>query len=146
MKRILKLIIIGIIGGTVLAEMLRMIYLVTGINAYNLLFNFDYLPFIGQYSQTDAWTGMLFHYFTCVMSVLVSYYIFKKYGIQKDVLPYVVLFLIGSLILFFLTGLSPELPEWNDWSAFIFFGFGHLVYGLVVGKLIQELIDEYLFL
>lgn len=145
MKKIIKLIIIGIIAGTVLAESLRLLYVTTGINGYNLLFNFDYIPFIGEYSDTAGWTGMSFHYLACVGSVIVSYYFFKMYGMEKDLLPYVGLFFIGSLMLYFLTGLSPEQPAWNDWSAFISFGVAHLLYALVVGKLIQEMIDEYVF-
>lgn len=145
LKKIIKLILIGIVAGTVLAESLRLLLLTTDINSYNLLFNFDYIPIIGEYSNTVGWTGMLFHYLACIGSVLVSYYVFKKYSLEKDVIPYVILFFIGSLILYFLTGFSPEPPAWNDWSAFISFGGAHLLYGLVVGKLIQETIDEFVF-
>lgn len=144
-KKVIKLIIIGIVAGTVLAESLRLLYVTTGINGYNLLFNFDYIPFIGEYSNTAGWTGMLFHYLACIGSVIVSYYVFKKYSMEKDILPYVGLFLIGSLMLYFLTGLSPEAPAWNDWNALIGFGAAHLLYAIVVAKLIQETIDEFVF-
>jgi len=144
-KRFMKLIIIGVLAGAVLAESLRLLYLTTGINSYNLLFNFDYIPFIGMYSDTAGWTGMTFHYVICIISVIVSYYILKKYKIEKDILPYVVLFFFGSLILYFLTFFSAEQPVWNDWYAWISFGLAHLIYGIVVGKLIQELVVEYLF-
>ena len=145
MKRFVKLIIIGVLAGTVLAESLRLLYLTTGINSYNLLFNFDYIPFIGMYSDTAGWTGMTFHYVICIISVIVSYYVFKKYKIEKDILPYVILFFFGSLILYFLTFFSAEQPVWNDWYALGSFGLAHLIYGIVVGKLIQELVVEYLF-
>jgi len=144
-KRFVKLIIIGVLAGTVLAESLRLLYLTTGINSYNLLFNFDYIPFIGMYSDTAGWTGMTFHYVICIISVIVSYYVFKKYKIEKDILPYVILFFFGSLILYFLTFFSAEQPVWNDWYALGSFGLAHLIYGIVVGKLIQELVVEYLF-
>lgn len=145
MKRFMKLVIIGVLAGTVLAESLRLLYLTTGINSYNLLFNFDYLPFIGMYSNTAGWTGMAFHYVVCIGSVIVSYYLFKKYRIEKDMLPYVSLFFFGSLILYFLTFLSAEQPAWNDWYAFGSFGLAHLLYGIIVAKLIQEWVVEYLF-
>lgn len=144
-KSVIKLIIIGVVAGTVLAESLRLLHVTTGVNGYNLLFNFDYIPLIGKYSNTAGWTGMSFHYLTCIGSVLVSYYIFKKYGREKDILPYVGLFFIGSLVLYFLTGLSPEAPARNDWYAWIGFGSAHLLFGVVVGKLIQEIIDEFVF-
>ncbi len=134
--------IIGIISGAVLAEVLRLLFLTTKINAYNLLFNFDYIPLIGKYSDTSSWTGMSFHYFTCIGSVIVSYYIFKIYKLEKNILPYVILFFIGSLLLYFLTKLSPEQPAWNDWQAFISFGGAHLLYGLVVGSLIKSVIGN----
>lgn len=141
-KTFSKLIAIGLIAGTVLAESLRLIYTLTKINAYNLLFNFDYIPVIGVYSNTNSWTGMTFHYFTCVGSVVVSYYFFKKFKLEKETFPYVSLFFVGSLMLYFLTGLSIEPPAWNDWLAFSFFGLSHLLYAIVVVKLIQVMINE----
>lgn len=141
-KIFIKLITIGLIAGTVLAESLRLIYAITEVNAYNLLFNFDYIPIIGVYSNTSSWTGMTFHYFTCVASVVVSYYFFKKLKLEKEALPYISLFFVGSLMLYFLTGLSPEPPAWNDWVAFGFFGLSHLLYAVVVVKLIQIMINE----
>lgn len=82
-KTFSKLIAIGLIAGTVLAESLRLIYTLTKINAYNLLFNFDYIPVIGVYSNTNSWTGMTFHYFTCVGSVVVSYYFLKNLNLKR---------------------------------------------------------------
>src|SRR5690625_6032164 len=106
----MKLIIIGVLAGAVLAESLRLLYLTTGINSYNLLFNFDYVPFIGMYSDTAGWTGMAFHYIVCIGSVIVSYYLFKKYRIEKDMMLFFSLFLFGSLILYFLTLFLVEQP------------------------------------
>src|SRR5690625_797000 len=117
----MKLSILGILAGSVHAESLRLLYLTTGINSYNLLFNFDYAPFIGMYSVTAGWTGMAFDYIVCIGSVIVSYYLFKKYRIEKDMLPYVSLFFFGSLILYFLTFFSTEQPSLNDWYAFCCF-------------------------
>src|SRR5699024_11826055 len=102
----MKLIIIGVLAGAVLAESLRLLYLTTGINSYNLLFNFDYVLFIGMYSDTAGWTGMAFDYIVCIGSVIVSYYLFKKYRIEKDILPKVSLFFFVALILFILTFFS----------------------------------------
>src|SRR5699024_7470907 len=144
-KRFMKLIIVGVLAGTVLAESLRLLYLTTGINSYNLLFNFDYVPFIGAYSNTAGWTGMAFHYAVCIVSVIVSYYLFKKYRIEKDMMPYVSLFFFGSVIVYFLTFFSTEHPASNDWYAFGSFGLAHRVYGIIVAKLIQEWVVEYLF-
>src|SRR5690625_5959316 len=79
-----------------------------------------------MYSDTAGWTVMSFHYIVCIGSVIVSYYLFKKYRIEKDMLPYVSLFFFGSLILYFLTFFSAEQPAWNDWYAFGSFGLAHL--------------------
>ncbi len=125
-----------------MAESLRLIYTLTKVNAYNLLFNFDYIPVIGVYSNTSSWTGMTFHYFTCVASVVVSYYFFKKFKLEKEIFPYISLFFVGSLMLYFLTGLSLEPPAWDDGLAFSFFGLSHLLYAIVVVKLIQVMINE----
>ena len=141
-KTFSKLVAIGLIAGTVLAESLRLIYTLTKVNAYNLLFNFDYIPVIGVYSNTSSWTGMTFHYFTCVASVVVSYYFFKKFKLEKEIFPYISLFFVGSLMLYFLTGLSLEPPAWDDGLAFSFFGLSHLLYAIVVVKLIQVMINE----
>lgn len=138
----IKLIAIGLTAGAVLAESLRFIHTISDIDAYNLLFNFDYIPVIGIHSNTSGWSGMTFHYFTCVSSVLVSYHFFKIFKLEKKALPYVGLFFIGSAMLYFLTGLSPEPPVWNDWLAFSFFGLAHLLYAIIVVKLIRVLINE----
>src|SRR5699024_6116725 len=103
----MKLIIIGVLAGAVLAESLRLLYLTTGINSYNLLFNFDYVPFICMYSDTAGLTGMAFHYITCMWSGIVSYYILQH------VLIFIIYYL--TLIMYHLLVCILILPDGQAW-------------------------------
>src|SRR5699024_3951541 len=129
----------------VLAESLRLLYLTTGINSYNLLLNFVYLPFIVFFFIIADWTGWGFIYFVCIGSVIVSFFLFKNDRLKKKMKQMFIYFFFVSLILYFLTFFSAEQPAWNDWYAFGSFGLAHLVYGIIVAKLIQEWVVEYLF-
>lgn len=72
-----KLIIIGILAGISLAGMMHVIYLLTGSEAYQLLYNVDYIPGL-QYFQQSTVFGFVFHFLFCIISVIVLYYLLKK--------------------------------------------------------------------
>lgn len=76
MNQLLKLVTIGIIGGVVLILILGIVLLLTGNTAYFLLFNFDYIPIINE--LRPIWLfGYIFHFITCVVSVIALFYILK---------------------------------------------------------------------
>lgn len=137
MKQLMKLTAIGILAGTVLILFLRIVLELTGNTAYVLLFNFDYIPIINEL-EPIWFFGYVFHYTTCIISVIALFYILKTRALQKNILPYIFVYAIGGGALFFLTALSNQPPATDDGMAWIYWTVGHTVFGYVVGILIKK--------
>lgn len=137
MNNTLKLGIIGFISGIILMIILKMVMLITGNPAYILLFNFDYIPVIQDFRPTWLF-GYLFHFVTCIVSVIALYYILKIWHLEKRIIYYILVYSIGGGGLFFLTSLSPQLPESDDWIAWIYWTLAHAIFGISVGGLIKK--------
>ena len=137
MKQFLKLTAIGIIAGEALILLLYFVLVLTGNTAYFLLFNFDYIPVINE--LRPVWLfGYVFHFLTCIISVLALYYILKLKGWEKLIAPYILVYSIGGGGLFFLTALSDQPPAADDLMAWIYWTLGHAGYGYVVGALVKR--------
>lgn len=132
MKSLLKLITIGFIGGVILIGVLKLVLDLTGNTAYILLFNFDYIPWVNKL-RPEWFFGYVFHFVTCICSVIGLYYILKFWNHQHHIWPYIIVYSLGGGALFFLTELSPQPPAGNDIWAWIFWTFGHALFGFVVG-------------
>lgn len=137
MNQLLKLVTIGIIGGVVLILILGIVLLLTGNTAYFLLFNFDYIPIINE--LRPIWLfGYIFHFITCVVSVIALFYILKPMSLDMSILPYILVYSLGGGALFFLTSLSEQPPAADDWMAWIYWTLGHAIFGYSVGALIKK--------
>lgn len=137
MKNLLKLTSIGIVAGIVLMLILKVVLLLTGNTAYVLLFNFDYVPLVN--TLKPVWFfGYVFHFVTCIVSVIALFYILKTWDLQNSMLPYVVVYTVGGGALFFLTALSKQPPAANDFMAWTYWTFAHAVYGYVVAVLVKK--------
>ncbi|GGW60975.1 hypothetical protein DFQ11_102609 [Winogradskyella epiphytica] len=137
MKQLLKLISIGLIAGIVLMLILKIVILLTGNTAYILLFNFDYIPILN--ALRPEWLfGYVFHFITCIVSVVALYHILKSFKLEERIRPYILVYTIGGGALFFLTALSDQPPAVNDLMAWVYWTFAHAVYGYVVGYLIKK--------
>src|SRR5699024_2732914 len=87
----LKLIIIGLISGMILAASGKIIRLTTGNKAEILLYNMDYMPVLKKWS--DKWiTGIIFHYMTCIVSAVVLFYMLVPFGWETNIWPYVLVY------------------------------------------------------
>ncbi|MDN6280845.1 MAG: hypothetical protein L0J45_07560 [Psychroflexus sp.] len=132
----MRLTIIGSIAGIVLMLFLKIILIFTGNSAYILLFNFDYIPVLND--MRPIWLfGYVFHFLTCILSVVALYNILKAWGWEKLISPYILVFTLGGGALFFLTALSDQLPEASDKVAWIYWTLGHAVFGYTVGVLMK---------
>lgn len=136
MRKIMMLSIIGLISGLVLMLVLKVVLILTGNTAYILLFNFDYIPIVNELEPVWLF-GYFFHFMTCLVSVVVLFYILKKWNIQRSIWPYYIVYSIGGGALFFLTSLSEQPPASNDIAAWIYWTFAHAIFGYVVGVLIK---------
>ncbi|PWA13079.1 hypothetical protein DCC39_02830 [Pueribacillus theae] len=136
MKQITKLSAIGIIAGIVLALFLKVVQLLTGSEAYILLFNMDYIPVLKEINEVFG-MGMLFHFATCIGSVVILFFILKGIHLEHCFLAYLAVYTIGGAILFALAGLTETPPAVTDLAAWCFWTAGHALFGAVVGLLIK---------
>lgn len=136
-KRISKLICVGGFSGVILILVLKVVQILTGNDAYVLLFNFDYIPLIKNLRPVLLF-GYLFHFITCIISVIILYYILRIIHIENRISLYLFVFAIGGGILFTLTALSNQPPAVDDLFAWIYWTFGHAVFGFVVGFLVKK--------
>lgn len=137
MKNVLKLTIIGLFAGFVLALALKIVIAITGNTAYVLLFNFDYIPVVKNLKPVWLF-GYVFHYLTCIISVIALFYILKTWSWQKAIFPYILVYTIGGGALFFLTALSDQPPAVNDVMAWVYWTMAHALFGYVVGILVKK--------
>ncbi|WP_077324222.1 hypothetical protein [Virgibacillus siamensis] len=136
MKQLMKLTAIAIIAGIVLAGLLNIIQSLTGNHAYILLFNMDYIPLLKQWNNTYG-AGMVFHFATCIASVIVLFYLLKPLQRSLTFLPYFLTYTIGGGILYSLTALTELPPALTDTTAWGIWTLGHGVYGIVIGLLMK---------
>lgn len=86
MKKLATLTGIGIISGIVLALFLKIIKSTTGNNVYDLLFDTSYIPVLNELSPT--WLiESVFHFTTCILSIIVLYYVLRFFHMEKKLLP-----------------------------------------------------------
>ncbi|RDW19945.1 hypothetical protein [Oceanobacillus chungangensis] len=137
MIRVMKLTVIGIIAGTILAGFLKIIHLLTHNDAYILLFNTDYIPLLNQLHNWSV-VGIIFHFVTCIASVIGLFYILKALGIEYNLLAYILVYTVGSAMLFPLTALSEKTPSLTNFPAFIYWTSGHMIYSFAVGLMVKR--------
>lgn len=135
MKRIGKLIVIGILAGALLAGLLKLVYVATGNKAYTLLYNVDYIPILNRWESYPI-VGITFHFVFCIASVVGLYFILRFVHLEKRILPYFLTYTAGSGILYFLTALSEKPPAANDMEAWIYWTLSHAAYSILVAELI----------
>jgi hypothetical protein len=138
---VIQLILVGIIAGIILIIPLKIVYEVTGNTAYVLLFNFDYIPVLNKLKPVWLF-GYIFHFVTCICSVIGLYYILKAWSLQYSLISYILVYTMGGGALFFLTCLSNQPPEGDDALAWLYWTSAHALFGCAVGFMIRILIDE----
>jgi len=137
MIQLMGLSAIGIIAGILLALYLKVVQLVTGNQAYELLYATDYIPFL-QDLRPSFLAGGIFHNVFCIVSVIALFYLLKFIGFEKKMLPYFLVYTIGSAMLFSLTALSEHTPAITDFSAWMHWIVGHVIYSAAVAVLIKR--------
>lgn len=137
MKQFVKLIVIGLCAGTILACVLILVYFLTNNEAYILLFNVDYMPILNRLHPKFI-VEIAFHYGFCIASVVLLYQILHMIHREHHMLWYVVIYTSGSAVLFFLTALSSAPPVTTDIEAWSYWTIAHAIYGIIVGGLIRK--------
>ncbi|QUW23687.1 hypothetical protein JSQ81_09390 [Sporosarcina sp. Marseille-Q4063] len=136
MRNLLKLVTIGIIAGIVLAGFMKTIHLLTGNQAYILLFNMDYIPLLKVLPPLTI-IVLTFHFLFCIISVVALFHILKTVHLERRVSIYLTVYTGGAAVLFFLTALTEKPPVVTDVFAWLYWTIGHAIYSLTVGYLIK---------
>lgn len=131
MNKIFRITIVSFISGIMLIAVLYLFKFLHTSRAYDLLFNFEYIPIIGAYNGNMA-LGLLFHFGTCIISTIVLYYIVKAFHVELSLLSYVLPITIGSAVLYFLSGFTSEAPSPFDLTSWGMWVFAHLIYSMMI--------------
>lgn len=137
MAKLAKLIMIGIIAGLILAACMKIIFLISGNEAYQLLYNVDYIPLIHVYDDL-AYFGICFHYVFCIVSVVGLYYVLQLFNLQKKSALYIIIYTTGSGILYFLTLLTNQPPDADSFLSWFYWTTSHILYGIAVAWPIKK--------
>ncbi|MGE7876916.1 hypothetical protein [Peribacillus muralis] len=138
-NRIYKVVVTGLINGSMLGLVMKWVEMFWGIKVYTLLLNVDFLPVIG----TVPWSEGFLFFFHLLFSVAVTFsyvHIVIPLKIFKDWNMYLLAFLtiIPAVILYFPLSawfLTEEfLP--TDAKAFSVWACLHLIYALSLPKAI----------
>lgn len=129
--------LIGIISGTILAVTMELVEMITGNPAAILLYNIDYIPFFKQWDHILG-AGVLFHFLTCITSVLVLYFCLKYVKMEKRMAPYIIVYTVGGGFLYFLSALTDTPPAYDNASAWLYWTAGHALFAVSVGYMINK--------
>ncbi|MHA6251856.1 hypothetical protein [Oceanobacillus sp. CAU 1775] len=136
--KISKLVLTGVLAGTVLSASMKLIRKISGNPSEILLYNVDYIPLFKKYKDIPG-VGVAFHFGTCISSAVGLYYILKPLGLENNISPYVGVYSLGGGALYFLSALTDEPPEPNDTAAWIYWTGSHAIFGIAVGSLVKKL-------
>ncbi|MGJ9458289.1 hypothetical protein [Oceanobacillus sp. CF4.6] len=141
MKLVIKLISIGVISGFILGGLFKFIEQFTGKTVYVLLMNIDYFPIIGKWKISETVEFGL-HVIISILLVYAIYFLFRRWNITTRLTPYILVSGVVGGMLYMTTVLSERTPDIDDFTAFIYWFGGHILYGMVVWFLVIILIDK----
>lgn len=141
MKRVLNLLWIGIVTGTIFGLLLKAMQALSGKEVYTLLLNVDYIPWFRDRVFHEV-TEFSFHLVVSVVVVFVLYWIFKKMRLAHKLIPYMLTNGFIAAMLFTTTSFSSRTPDVLDTDAFGWWMLAHLIYGLLVGICIRIFVEK----
>ncbi len=141
MKRIGHLLWIGLASGMIFGLVLKAIQAISGKQVYTLLLNVDYLPWFRD-QQFHEVTEFSFHLLVSVIVVVVLYWLLNKIQLALQVKSYVLANVFIGGMLFSTTSFSMRTPDVLDAAAFGLWIIAHMLYGYIVGKLIQKMLGK----
>ena len=131
-----KLIIVSLVAGSVLAASLKIVQVTLNNDAYILLFNMDYILLLKDVENLSG-SGYVFHYVFCIVSVVILFHLAKMVYLETNIAVYVIVYSLGSGVLYFLTALTEKPPSVTSLESWIFWVVAHVLFGVVVGVMIE---------
>lgn len=141
MKRIWQLGGIGIFVGFFLGGLFYVMEAQTGYQVYTLLLNIQYFPSLSNV-QLHGWIEFILHMLVSVLLVILLYYLFKHFQLEKHIYPYVIAHLIIGWGHYLFMALSPATVGMLGLQLWIYWTIGHLLHGILVGVLIRYILRE----
>lgn len=132
-----KLLMIGIVAGSVFGWLLKVIEQLTDKKVYTLLLNIDYIPFLKEWNIGE-FVEFLMHLFVSIIVVFILYNFFTYFKCEHLITPYVLINVLIGVALFPTTSFSSRTPEFIDSVAFLYWLGGHVIFGLIVGLMIRS--------
>lgn len=136
--------IIGIVAGIVLGFLLKCIQAVTDVKVYTLLLNVDYIPIFKEFHFPE-WIEFAFHLIISIFIGIVLLYCVYRFSWDKEAIlkNSMIISVVLAIILYPTTLLSQQTPAFLSVSAFLYWCLGHMVYGFVLGGLLNLLKTVY---
>jgi len=133
--KLLKGLWIGFWSGLILGVLLKWVQSVTGEQVYTLLLNVDFIPVIGDVQWSEV-TEFIFHMSISLVIGIVFVFLAKrrKYTFGQLVILSLLMSIPFPFLYFLLAdmAINADVPAVNDWSAFLYWVFGHLTYSLLL--------------
>lgn len=136
MRFLYPFLIIALIAGSILAGCLKLVQIIFHDDTYILLFNMDYIPLLKQIDHITG-SGYLFHFVFCFVSVVGLYYMARIVHLSSSIVVYVLVYTVGSGLLYFLTALTDQPPHVTSITSWFFWVIAHAIFGLVVGMMVK---------
>lgn len=139
LTRILQVISASIISGVIFGLLLKMIEQSMDIKVYTLLLNIDYLLVLKGF-QFAEWIEFSFHLIiSMLIAFILEWLLYRFNWSNRQILLNVLLSqLIIAILLYPTTALSTRTPAITSIEAMSYWALGHLLYGLLLGLLLQR--------
>lgn len=123
--------VFGVVTGVELGVLLKFIEMYTDKKVYTLLLNIDFV-----YAQPlPEWIEFALHLLVAIVLGIVYVWLLSRVSYVRTHRMLVgILIGVATIPAFFpLTALSPRTPAVDDWVAFGWWAFGHVMYGAMLG-------------
>ncbi|WP_134701759.1 hypothetical protein [Ammoniphilus sp. YIM 78166] len=129
----------GVVSGSLLGLLLKLVEHYSHIRVYTLLLNVDYIPLLNQFFLPELIEFSLHLLVSVGLSIILLYILEKKEvgKLEGFQVVFVVSLLIG-LLLYPTTSLSSRTPALTDGLAWIYWLLGHGLYGGVLGLMLRR--------
>lgn len=133
-KGIILSIVYGLVGGFALTFLFKWMESMTGEKVYTFLLNVDYIPILGSITFPE-WIEVSFHLIVSI-AVALGFYVMYQLRPQWKRLA-IGICTIGSIVIGFVlfptTALSDRTPEITNRIALLYWIFGHVIFGIILG-------------
>ncbi|MFI2859134.1 hypothetical protein ACH6EH_18720 [Paenibacillus sp. JSM ZJ436] len=138
----LPAVLAGTLAGIFLGLLLKAAEALTSLKVYTLLLNVDYIPVLNQLPLPEAAEFGLHLIVSAGLSLVLAYLLYIRpnpASARQRLGIYALVNTVVGLLLYPTTALSDRTPELFDVPALLVWLLGHVLYGLLLGWLMEKL-------